>query len=200
MVNHSAIVNSLCIVNLLRVAVLVKNAPACYQRPEMAGLRIFHKKNNHQLEILEPWENAPEIPENTQHGHFCYFRGILLSETGRIRFRRVRFQTPNSVSFLGLTEFRGANSVSSSRPIICVPKRTHRVFRRTHRVCRKTQWVLFSETVLSKQYSARFLFWCFRGMFSGFQNFELVVVFFLWKIRSPAILGLSSRPEYSSIF
>ena len=34
------------------------------------------------------------------------------SETGRIRFRRVRFQTPNSVSFLGLTEFRGANSVS----------------------------------------------------------------------------------------
>ena len=50
------------------------------------------------------------------------------SETGRIRFRRVRFQTPNSVSFSGLTEFRGANSVSSSRPIICVPKRTHRVF------------------------------------------------------------------------
>ena len=50
------------------------------------------------------------------------------SETGRIRFRRVRFQTPNSVSFLGLTEFRGANSVSSAQPIICVPKRTHRVF------------------------------------------------------------------------
>ena len=63
----------------------------------------------------------------------------FLSETGRIRFRRVRFQTPNSVSFLGLTEFRGANSASSSRLIICVPKRTHRVFRRTHRVCRRTQ-------------------------------------------------------------
>ena len=31
-------------------------------------------------------------------------------------------QTPNSVSFSGLTEFRGANSVSSSRPIICVCK------------------------------------------------------------------------------
>ena len=61
------------------------------------------------------------------------------SETGRIRFRRVRFQTPSSVSFLALTEFRGASSVSSSRPIICVPKRTHRVFRRTHRVCCKTQ-------------------------------------------------------------
>ena len=57
------------------------------------------------------------------------------SETGRIRFRSVRFQTLSSVSFLGLAEFRGANSVSSSRPIICVPKRTHQVFRRTHRVC-----------------------------------------------------------------
>ena len=28
----------------------------------------------------------------------------------------------------GLTEFRGENSVSSSQPIICVPKRTHQVF------------------------------------------------------------------------
>ena len=61
------------------------------------------------------------------------------SETGRIRFRRVRFQTPNSVSFFGLTEFRGPNSVSSFRPIICVQTRTHRVSRRTHRVCRRTQ-------------------------------------------------------------
>ena len=61
-----------------------------------------------------------------------------ISETGRLRFRRVRFQTPNSVSFLGLTEFRGANSASSSQPIICVLIRTHRVFRRAHRVCLKT--------------------------------------------------------------
>ena len=56
-----------------------------------------------------------------------------------------------------LTEFRGANSVSSFQPIICVQTRTHRVSRRTHRVCRRTQWVLSSETVLSKQYSARSL-------------------------------------------
>ena len=41
--------------------------------------------------------------------------------------------------FFGLTEFRGASSVSSFQPFICVPKRTHRVFRRTHRVCPKTQ-------------------------------------------------------------
>ena len=43
-----------------------------------------------------------------------------ISETGRISFRGARFQTPNSVSFIGLTEFRGANSVSSFQPIICV--------------------------------------------------------------------------------
>ena len=51
-----------------------------------------------------------------------------LSETGRIRFWRARFQTPNSVSFFALTEFWGENSVSSSQPIFCVTKRTHRVF------------------------------------------------------------------------
>ena len=50
------------------------------------------------------------------------------SEMGRIWFHRVRFQTPNSVSFLALAEFRGESSVSSSHPIISVPKRTHRVF------------------------------------------------------------------------
>ena len=63
----------------------------------------------------------------------------ILSGTGEIRFRGVRFQAPNAVSFFGLAEFRGESSVSSSQPIICVPKRTHRVSRRTHRVCRRTQ-------------------------------------------------------------
>ena len=53
------------------------------------------------------------------------------SQRGRIRFRRVRFQTPNSVSFLALTEFRGESSVSSSQNTFCLPSRTHRVCRRT---------------------------------------------------------------------
>ena len=52
------------------------------------------------------------------------------------------------MSFSGLTEFRGANSVTSSQPIFSVPKRTHRVWRRTHRVCPK-----LSEFSLPKQYS-----------------------------------------------
>ena len=54
---------------------------------------------------------------------------------------------PNSVSFSGLTEFWGANSVSSSQPIICVPKRTHRVFRA------ELIAVELSEFSLPKQYS-----------------------------------------------
>ena len=101
------------------------------------------------------------FPDFILRGFFtCWKSTGKQSETGRIRFRRVRFQTPNSVSFFALTEFRGENSVSSSQPIICVPKRTHRVFSELAEFAQKlseAQWVLFSETVLSKQYSARFL-------------------------------------------
>ena len=67
------------------------------------------------------------------------------------------FQTPSSVSFLALVEFRGENSVSWTQPAICVPKRTHRASRGTHRVLPQNSVVLSAETVLSKQYSARFL-------------------------------------------
>ena len=48
------------------------------------------------------------------------------SKTGRIRFRRVWFQTPNSVSFLPSPSSR--ETVSSSQPIIGVLKRTRQVF------------------------------------------------------------------------
>ena len=54
--------------------------------------------------------------------------GSSTSETGWIWFRRGRFQTPNSVSLLALTQLLGESSVSSFQPIICVLKRTHRVF------------------------------------------------------------------------
>ena len=57
---------------------------------------------------------------------------------------------PHRVLGTELSEFLAA--------FICVPKWTHRVFFcRTHRICCRTQWVSSSETVLSKQYSARFL-------------------------------------------
>ena len=42
--------------------------------------------------------------------------------------------------FFGPHRVPGENSLSSSQPIICVPKRTHRVFfRKAHRVCRRTR-------------------------------------------------------------
>ena len=66
---------------------------------------------------------------NTKAKATKYFRGLNFtsisvstgkSEAGRIRirFRRVRFQTPSSVSFLDLAEFRVVSSVSSSQPIV----------------------------------------------------------------------------------
>ena len=56
------------------------------------------------------------------------------------------------MSFSGLTEFRGANSASSSQPIICVQTRTHRVCCRTHRVLPENS-VRLSEFSSPKQYS-----------------------------------------------
>ena len=98
-----------------------------------------------------PWDQRADA-----HGPRWFKKNC--SETGRVRFRRARFRTPNSVSFFGPHQVPGGgNSVSSSQPSICVPKRSHRGFPRTHRVCCRSQWVLSSETVLSKQYSARFL-------------------------------------------
>ena len=66
----------------------------------------------------------------------------------RTRFRRARLQTPNSVSFLALAEFRGEGSVSSSRSTICVPSAELTEFAAE-----------LSEFSLPKQYSARFLIW-----------------------------------------
>ena len=54
-----------------------------------------------------------------------------ISETGRIRFQS-RVSKTELGEFLALTEFQGESSVSSSQPIICVSKRTHRVFPGTH--------------------------------------------------------------------
>ena len=86
--------------------------------------------------LLEGQEPEGE-PDRGLDPHRAWDRDVLRRRDHETE--KLRFQTPNSVSFLGLTEFRGANSVSSSQPIICVPKRTHRVFRRTHRVCPETQ-------------------------------------------------------------
>ena len=92
---------------------------------------------NPRRDPAEPSERPPAEPSERQISSESLAEGCAPRMVTLRNFKRVRFQTPNSASFLGLTEFRGANSVSSSQPIICVPKRTHRAFRRTHRVCPK---------------------------------------------------------------
>ena len=62
--------------------------------------------------------------------------------------------------FVVRTEFRGENSVSSSQPTICVPKRSHRVSRRTHRVCPQTQWGSVSSLLQNSTLETEFRF-CF---------------------------------------
>ena len=106
-----------------------------FQNNHFAKVTNFmHNSSLKSLSFLESLENLTK--NNAQ--------GIIL---GTISCQRARFQTPSSVSFLALADFWGENSVSSSEPIICVPKRTHRVFRRTHRVCRRAR-----ELCLPNQY------------------------------------------------
>ena len=79
--------------------------------------------------------------------------------------KRAEYGFGSTVSNTELSEFFGAHWVPGSELseflsayYLCVNAKLTEFFPRTHRVCPKTQWVLSSETVLSKQYSARFLF------------------------------------------
>ena len=71
--------------------------------------------------------------------HHCEAASMSL-QTARIRFRRVRFWTPSSVSFLAFSELQGENSVSSSQPIFVCRSELTKFFCRPHRVWRKAQW------------------------------------------------------------
>ena len=109
----------------------------------------FKNETSHQ----KHHENSPE--------HFKL-------ERGRIRFRRVRFQTPNSVSAVLLTKRRGGNSVSSFQPVTCVPKRSHLLFavRRLTEFGAELSEFSFAKQYSSKQYSACFLLrplWLFKN-------------------------------------
>ena len=85
---------------------------------------------------LKTPENPQDAEERTLQKH-PFGRSFL--ENGPNTVSESTVSNTELSEFSGLTEFQGENSLSSSQPIICVPKRTHRVFRRTHRVCRKTQ-------------------------------------------------------------
>ena len=135
----------------------------------------------------------------TNGAGFAVFSQIF-PETGRIWFRRARFQTPNSVSFFALTEFRGENSVSSSQPIICVTKRTHRVFLQNSpslpQNSVRLSTVLFSETLHSKQYSTRFLY---SLIFASPGNISILEVqHFEGNRRKPPIFAENQRKPQNS--
>ena len=79
------------------------------------------------------------------------------AETGRIRgFGEYGFKHRAQCACWALTEFWGESSVRFCQPIICVPKRTHRVVRRTPESAAELRNSA-PKTVLSKQYSSRFL-------------------------------------------
>ena len=80
-----------------------------------------------------------------------------LSKMGRIRLWRVQFQTPNSVSLLVLNEVRGDNSVSFlSACYLCAKIELSELFAELTELAAELSEFVSSETVLSKQCSARF--------------------------------------------
>ena len=93
-----------------------KNASEMLQKSVKMGLVLLGKEERSKMR-----QKCVKIASKMRQN--CAEHLWRRTPFGRCRntVRRVRFQTPNSVSFLGLAEFRGANSVSSSRPIICAP-------------------------------------------------------------------------------
>ena len=101
-------------------------------RPTSGGSQSKRASLSFSFELQQPKQGTSEQVSTRQLKRYYLgsnrrISAFFISETGRIRFRGVRLQTPNSVSFFGLTELRGANSVSSSQPFICMPKQTHRL-------------------------------------------------------------------------
>ena len=98
---------------------------------------------------FDPRTSRPQRPkESKTEAKASVNQPSLIGNTGRIRSligNRSNTVSESTVSNTELSEFfgphrvPGESSVSSSQPIICVLKRTHRVFCRTHRVRRRTQ-------------------------------------------------------------
>ena len=94
-------------------------------------------------------------------GGICICLPVHCSETGRLRFRGARFQTLSSVSFFG-AHWVSASELSEflSAYYLCAKANSPSFFAELTEFAPKlseAHWVLSSKTVLSKQYSARFL-------------------------------------------
>ena len=72
---------------------------------------------------------APTAPRARKPGHHtCRINGFFGYGLNTVSGSTVSNTELSELFGSGLTEFRGANSVSSFQSIICVPKRIHRVF------------------------------------------------------------------------
>ena len=110
-----------------------------FKRWGFKQIRVYLRKKAFFLRFLDFPGALRTLRKRAKKGDFGRFRQI--SRKGGQTPLKPPFVTPPfaAAQFLALTELCGENSVSSSQPIICVPKRTHQVFRIPHRVCRKTQ-------------------------------------------------------------
>ena len=140
----------------------------------------------------------------TAHSLFLHIDNTKITRkdsqgTGRTRFRGVRFQTPNSVSFLGLTEFRGASSLSSFQPILCGPKRTHRVFSQNSPSLPQNS-VRLSEFSSPKQYSRNSIppVSYMKQLFGRQRPLPKTYVFHQNELFSPKVLDLDCFGDFFS--
>ena len=146
---------------------------------------------------LLSWKTNTGNTGRTVLGGPCIRNGPIGS-----RFRRVRFRTPNSVSFFGLIRVPGSelSEFPLSLLFVCFAELTE-FFAELTRVCRRTQWVLSPETVLSKQYSARFPVKK-RLPFSGKQihHHRGDPPFFFFRVWGSTVYTLLSGPMVYTLF
>ena len=117
--------------------------------PRTAGSSAFCFDRKAAISMIVTGMHWTELPDKSSNKKGKNVRGMIRNGPNTVSESTVS-NTELSEFFLALTEIRGVNSVSSFRPTMSVPKRTHRVFS-------QNSPEFSSETVLSKQYSARFL-------------------------------------------
>ena len=72
------------------------------------SLRREKPRKPRKMMSAQGGRNSKSLRDGKLTTHVRQHQDKLQPETGRIRFRGVRFQTPNSVISSGLTEFRGS--------------------------------------------------------------------------------------------
>ena len=130
----------------------------CPKDPDFYTLLALKTAKGQHLPALEVYTNQspmvpkeeepPKKPQESADSYGFLRKSVVFCEN--LRLPNIgggpNTVSESTVSNTELSEFfcphrvpGGESSVSSSQPIICEPKQTHRVLPRTHRVCLKTQ-------------------------------------------------------------